>query len=272
MLCCPRVMTLNTALASSLFGYIAPAAGNDPAAAIAMLKRATAPGAAAKGVAQERKDPVVITALAQFDKALASAKDVKTALGDPRVLAVLLPGVGLADQVAYPGLAQRALVADPTAKKGILTQVDAKWKAAATTLGLFGKGLEALRDPALQQKLRDNYVAYQYQKGLDARQPGMSDALYFISNAAAKAGNVYNVMGDGVLRRVVTGALELPRELAVQPIENQAKVITSRLPMDRLKDPQQVYKVAQRYLMVTAQNPPGSAAPDMVTLAMSLRV
>ncbi len=265
-------MTLNATLASSLFGYTAPSAGSDPAAAIGLLKRATAPGAEAKGVAQEHKDPVVITAMAQFDKALAHAKDLKSALGDPRVLAVLLPGVGLADQLAYPGLAQRALVADPAAKKGILTQVDAKWKTAATTLGVFGKGLEALRDPALVQKLKDNYVAYQYQKSLDAQQPGMSDALYFISNAAAKSGNVYNVMGDRILRRVVTGALELPQQLAVQPIQDQAKAITNRLPMERLKDPQQVYKVAQRYLLVTAQNPAASTTPDIASLAMSLRV
>jgi hypothetical protein len=265
-------MNLYSTLAASLFGYTAPASGSDPASAIALLKRATAPGATAKGVAHERKDPVVITALAQFDKALAAAKDVKSALGDPRVLAVLLPGVGLADQMAYPGLAQRALVADPTAKKGILTQVDAKWKAAATTLGIFGKGLDALKDPALVQKLKDNYVAYQYQKGLDAQQPGMSDALYFIGNAAAKADNVYNVMGDGILRRVVTGSLELPQELAVQPIQDQAKAITNRLPMDRLKDPQQVYRVAQRYLMVRAQNPTANTTPDIATLAASLRV
>ena len=129
-----------------------------------------------------------------------------------------------------------------------------------------------LRDPALQQKLKDNYVAYQYQKSLDAQQPGMSDALYFISNASSKAGNVYNVMGDGVLRRVVTGALELPQELAVQPIQDQAKAITNRLPMSKLSDPKQVYQVAQRYLMVRAQNPTATTQPDIATLAMSLRV
>ncbi len=264
-------MDLSATLAANLFGYAAPSTGGDAASAIAMLKRATATGAQAKGVALEQKDPVVITALAQFNKAIANAKDLKSALADPRVLAVLLPGVGMADQIPYPGLAQRALLADPTAKTGILTQVDSRWKTAATTLGLFGKDLSALKDPTLQQTLTKNYVSYQYQKSLDAQQPGMSDALYFINNAAAQAGNVYNVMGDAILRRVVTGSLELPAELAVQPIQDQAKAITSRLPMSKLTDPQQVYKIAQRYLMVTAENPPATTTPDIATLAMSLR-
>jgi hypothetical protein len=100
----------------------------------------------------------------------------------------------------------------------------------------------------------------------------MSDALYFINNAASKAGNVYNVMGDAILRRVVTGSLELPQELAVQPIQDQAKAITSRLPMSKLSDPQQVYRIAQRYLMVTAENPAATTTPDIASLAMSLRV
>ncbi len=265
-------MSLNPSLASGLFGYSALPTGSDPAAAIAMLKRATAPGAAEKGVVQERKDPVVISALAQFDKALGKAKDLKSALADPRVMAVLLPAVGLADQLDRPGLAQRALLADPSARDGLLNKIDQRWKAAAKTLGLFGKDLAALRDPALLKTLKDNFVGFQYQKSLDATQPGMSDALYFINQAAGKSDNVYNVLGDAILRRVVTGALGLPRELAIQTVEGQAKAVTTRLPMSRLNDPQQVYKLAQRYLMTTASSATTATPPDMTTLAMSLRV
>ena len=264
-------MSLTATLAAGLFGTSAAATGNDPAAAIALLRRATAPGAAAKGEARERKDPVVITALAQFDKALAAAPDLKAALADPRVLAVLLPALGLGDQLGNPGLARRALLADPAAKDGLLAKVDARWKAAAQTLGLFGKDIAALRDPALGATLKDNYVGFHYQKSLDATQPGMLDALYFIDQAAGKAGNVYNVLGDAILRRVVSGALGLPQQLAVQTVERQALAVTTRLPMSQLNDPRQVYKLAQRYLMTTASNATAAAAPDMATLAMSLR-
>ena len=264
-------MSINPTLAAGLFGYSAIATGSDPATAIGMLKRATAAGAAEKGIARERRDPVIITALAQFDKALGAAKDLKSALADPRIMAVLLPAVGLGSQLGNPGLAQRALLADPEAKGGLLVRIDQRWKKAAQMLGVFGKDISALRDPALLKTLKDNYVGYQYQKSLDARQPGMSDALYFISQAAGKSDNVYNVLGDAILRRVVTGALGLPRELAVQSVERQASAVTTRMPLTRLNDPEQVYKLAQRYLMTAASNATANAAPDLAMLAMSLR-
>jgi hypothetical protein len=265
----PGVMGLDSASLSLLFGsFGTTATGGDPATAVAALKRATAKGAEAKGVAQQQKDPVTLIAVKQFKAAVAHAKDLTAALRDPRVLNVLLPALGLADQVAYPGLAQKALVADPKDKKGILsTLTDTRWKTAATTLDLKTKGLAALQDPATQASLISKFTGFQYHKSLDADQPGISDALYFLDNAAANAGNVYNVLGNTVLRRVVTGALGLPREIAVQSVETQAKAITTRLDLAKLKDPKQVEKLAERYIMAAAGTATGSTDPVLSLFA-----
>src|SRR5688572_13117710 len=136
------MLSLNASLVASLFGGSAGATSSgDAASAIVALKRAQAKGAETKGAAAERKDPVTLTALKQFEAAVARARDVKSALQDPRVLAVLLPALGLADQAAYPGLVQRALLADPKDPKGLLASLDSRFKAAATTLDLKAKGL-----------------------------------------------------------------------------------------------------------------------------------
>ena len=221
------MLSLSASLVASLFGgSTSGTSSGDAASAIVALKRAQVKGAEAKGVAAERKDPVTITALKQFEAAVAKARDVKSALQDPRVLAVLLPALGLADQAAYPGLVQRALLADPKDPKGLLTSLDGRFKAAATTLDLKAKGLAGLRDPALLANLENGYVQYQYQQGLDDKNAGMADALYFIQNAAAKT-DVYGILGNAVMRRVVTGALGLPAQMAVQSVETQARAITA---------------------------------------------
>ena len=246
------MLSLSASLAASLFGGSAGATtSGDAASAVVALKRAQSKEAETKGVAAERKDPVTITALKQFESAVAKARDVKSALQDPRVLAVLLPSLGLADQAAYPGLVQRALLADPKDAKGLLASLDSRFKAAASTLDLKAKGLAGLRDPALLAKLEAGYVQYQYQQGLDEKNAGMSDALYFIQNAAAKT-DVYGILGNAVMRRVVTGALGLPAQMAVQSVETQARAITSRMKVADLQDPKKVQALAQRYVMAQA--------------------
>jgi hypothetical protein len=254
------MLSLSASLASSLFGGSAGATSSgDAASAIVALKRAQTTGAEAKGVAAERKDPVTITALKQFEAAVAKAKDVKSALQDPRVLAVLLPSLGLADQAAYPGLVQRALLADPKDGKGLLASLDSRFKAAASTLDLKAKGLAGLRDPALLAKLESGYVQYQYQQGLDDKNAGMADALYFIQNAGAKT-DVYGILGNAVMRRVVTGALGLPAQMAVQSVETQARAITSRMKVADLQDPKKVHALAQRYVMAQSGTTSGSGS------------
>ncbi|MCO6419579.1 DUF1217 domain-containing protein [Siccirubricoccus sp. KC 17139] len=259
-------MQLSAILASALFGGSASStASGDATSALLALKRAQTDTAEAKGIAAEQKDPVTITALKQFDTALAKAKDVNAALKDPRILKVLLPALGLSDQLAYPGLVQKALTADPKDTKGLLASLDGRFKAAAQTLDLKAKGLDGLKDPATIQKLKDGFLEYQYKAGLDEQNPGLSDALYFIENAGAES-NIYNILGNSVLRRVVTGALGLPDAIAVQSVEAQARAITSRLKLADLQDSRKVQLLAQRYVMARADTSAGTASSPLLSL------
>lgn len=258
-------MQLNATLVSILFGGSATTTAGDAASGIAALKAAQAKGATDKGVALEKKDPVTITALKQFDAALAKAKDVKTALQDPRILAVILPALGLSDQAQYPALVQKALMSDPKDAKGLLASLDSRFKTAAETLNLKDGGLEALRNPAFKKKMTDGYVEYQYRTGLDDSNAGISDALYFLNNAANET-DVYNILGNSVLRRVVTGALGLPEEIVVQPVETQARAITSRLNMADLQDPRKLQKLAERYVIASANSASSSSSDPLLSL------
>lgn len=266
-------MSINAAIALSLFGgSIGTQQVGDAGQAVALLKRVTTPGAETKAIAQQQKDPVTLTALKQFNAAIAKSTDLKAALGDPRILNVLLPAVGLADQTGYPGLAQRVLLSDLSDKKSLANTLGGAWLNAAKTLDLKNKGLAGLTDPVVIAGLVGKFVGYEYHSGLDHQQPGISDALYFLDNAAsiAKSGNVYDILGNGIIRRVVTRTLGLPPELAVQPIESQATAITSRLKVSSLTDQRQVEKFAQRYLITRAneaQAGTGTSSPLLSLLA-----
>jgi hypothetical protein len=63
-----------------------------------------------------------------------------------------------------------------------------------------------------------------------------------------------------VLRRVVTGALGLPQQIVVQPVETQARAIASRLVMAKLQHPKEVARLAERYVLAAAGSTGGGTA------------
>jgi hypothetical protein len=260
----------------SLFGVPASGASSGNAAtAIPALRRATAAGAEAKGIAQEEKDPVTLTALAQFRVALDKAETIEGALQDPRILKVIMPALGLPDQVGSPGMARRALLSDPADTEGLAARLGSTWRAAAATLGVYATGLDGLRDPAMVERMSDAFLKYQYRSGLDDQQAGLSDALYFLESAR-NAENVFDVLGDPVLRRVVTGALGLPDQIAVQSVEAQGRAVSARLKVESLQDDRTVRKLAERYLVTAANNAAAAAGgqsgdPFAAIIGLSIR-
>ena len=252
---------LNGALALSILGGGQQFASSSGGAALAIpaFRRAAAAGAEDKGITQAGKDPQLQRTLERFKEAVTRAPDVKTALKDPRVLAVVLPALGLADAVDKPALAMRALTSDPAKPDSLVNQLsDRRWLSAAKTLDLSRRGLDALRDPKIQAVLEKGLAQVTWREGLNEATPGVSDALYFRERASSVK-NAYDILGDAVLRRVVTKALGLPDSLAVQTVEAQARTITSRLKIESLSDSRQVAKFAERYVITRASEGGGTA-------------
>lgn len=206
----------------------------------------------ARGIADTAKQPDVQHDIAAFRKAVATAKDPKALLADPIARRVLLTANGLGDQTGYTALATKALLSDPTNAKSLAsTLTDTRWKSAATTLNFAKNGLAALRNPKVLDTMANAYAEIAWRKSLDAQTPGLSAALTFRASAAT-AKNVYDVLGNATLRKVVTGALGIPQEIAFQPLDSQGRAISSKLDVKRLQDPKYVDKLAQRFLLAQA--------------------
>ncbi|RVT95662.1 DUF1217 domain-containing protein [Rhodovarius crocodyli] len=205
-------------------------------------------GAEAKALARVAKEPDVQRSMDQFTKAVAQAKDIKSALKDPRILGVLMTAMGLGDATNQSGLATRALLSDLSDTKSLANNLsDSRWKNAAKSLDLFSKGLDALKDPKLQATLKEGLQRAKWYEKLDGDVAGLSDALAF-KDKASTATDVYTVLGDPILRRVVTGALGLPTTIAIQSVETQARAVSSRLNLEKLQSPKEVQKLIERYL------------------------
>ena len=202
--------------------------------------------------------PEVKRAVDAFAKAVRSAATPDALLRDPAALDVILTANGLGDMVPRAAMARKALLSDLSDPKSLAnTLTDPRWKQAAQTLDFARRGLAVVRDPRTAAKLADAYAEVKWRHSLDAATPGLSNALTFRARAAS-VGSTLEILGDPVLREVVTVALGIPKQIAFQSIEAQQKAIDTRLDVAKLKDKGFVEKFAQRYLLEAAK----TAAPD----------
>ena len=221
-------------------------------------------------VATTAKQPETQRDIAAFRREIAKAKTIGEALDNPAVMKVLLTANGLADQVPYAGLAKKVLLSDPDDPKSLVNRMgSARWTSVVKAFDFAKAGIDALKDPALQTRLADGYVEVAWRKGLEKSTPGLSDALDF-RERASKFKKAIDILGDPVMRRVVTTALGIPQQIAFQELGAQEKAITSRLDISRLQDPKFVDGMSQRYLLEKQKAAPPTP-PDLSTLSLQLR-
>lgn len=205
-----------------------------------------------KSIAATARRPEIAREVAAFRAAVARAPDVETLLKDPRALKVLLTANGLGDQAQYTALAKKALMSDPDDPASLANRLgDRRWKVVAETLDFSASGLAVLRKPEVLDRLADSYAEIAWRRSLDETTPGLSDALTF-REQAKDIGSATEILGNSVLRRVVTTTLGLPPQIAFQSLETQERAITSRLDISRLQDKSFVDKFTHRYLLAAA--------------------
>ena len=219
-------------------------------------------------VALQAKQPATARDIATFRSKVAAATDAKTLLQDPTVLKVLLTASGLSSQTGYAALAQKALLSDTTSSTALAnTLSNTNWASTAKLYDFANKGLSVIQNSKVIDTIADGYAEVVWRQSLDATTPGLSNALTFRANASTIT-SVDQILGDSTLRTVVTTALNIPKEIAYQPLDAQEKAITNRLDITKFSDPKFVEQFTQRYL-IAANASSTSSSTSLYQLAVS---
>lgn len=251
----PTYDSAATGLLGALYGGAAPAATASPLTALQTAERD-----AAKQIAATAKQPAVARDIAAFRTAVAAAKSPADLLGNPTVLRVLLTANGLADQADMTALAQKTLLSNANDSNALVNRLaDPRWKPVVQTYDFANKGLAVIANPQTLDTIANAYAEITWRQSLDATTPGLSNALSFRAQAAS-VGSVDQILGDPVLRDVVTVALGIPQQIAFQDLPAQEQAISSRLDIARLKDAHFVDTLTQQYLLNKANTGEAGAA------------
>jgi Protein of unknown function (DUF1217) len=199
------------------------------------------------------QEPQVARAIQAFTTAVQNATTPQQLLSNPQALQVLLTANGLGDQTSYTALATQTLLSNINDPNSLVNQLsDTRWQSVVQTYDFANKGLSVIQNPQVIQTITNGYAEVTWMNSLDATTPGLSDALTFRQEASSIT-SVDQILGDPVMRTVVTTALGIPEQIAFQDLSAQEQAITSRLNISNFQDPNFVEQFTQRYLIAAAQ-------------------
>ncbi|MBU0726855.1 MAG: DUF1217 domain-containing protein [Alphaproteobacteria bacterium] len=198
---------------------------------------------------QFAKSPMVKRDVDYF---LNKIKDIETPeelFKDPRLLKVALGAYGLEGEANYTARIKAIMTEDPEDKQSLVNKlVEPRYKEIAKDFDMFKSGVAKLKDEDFVQGIVDRYLTNEFEKNLGGGNTALREAAYF-RRKVAEADSVYELMGDKVLRSVITDTLRIPKEIVNQGVERQAKVIESKVKAEDFKDPKFVDKFLERFLL-----------------------
>jgi pyruvate/oxaloacetate carboxyltransferase len=214
--------------------------------------------------------PSVQTAITAFTKGVNSAKSVTQLLANPAVMNVLLTANNMSDQIGYTALATQALTSNLSNSNSLAnTLTDTRWKTLAQTYNFHVNGLASIQNPTAIASIAKAYVTATWQNNEDTVTPGLSNALAFKAQASTIT-SVDQILGNSMMRTVVTTALGIPEQIAFQPMTAQEQAISSQVDIAQFKSPKFVESFVQRYLIANSANTSSSTSSgtDLTSLAV----
>lgn len=176
---------------------------------------------------------------------------------DYRLLKIVLEAYDLDSEIDKAGFIKKILTGNPNDKAALVNRAnDPRYRELALDIGLFN-GVKGLKSSAFANRLAAKLAQNRFEHSVDDESPGVRAALRFRA-LAPKIKSPYDILSDPVLRDVVFKAMGIPLEVVRQPVESQARLIASRIKIDKLKDSPYANRIIKQFLAQT-ETPPVSA-------------
>jgi hypothetical protein len=194
-----------------------------------------------------------------------SVKSVDDLLGDDRLFAYAMKAFGLQDMTYAKAFMRKVLtegVEDSDAFANKLT--DRRYRELAEAFDFARYGEAATVFERTRQGTVDRYVRQTLEEDAGRSNEGVRLALYFERKAPTIA-SALSILADPALLKVVQTALNLPVTMSLMDIDRQARLISDRLDVEDLKEPDKLAEFLHRFASLwDAENPAAPATPSVL--------
>jgi len=181
-----------------------------------------------KYITKFSEDKAVQREIEYFEKKAPKITSIDELMKDRRLLQFVLDAHGLGSEINNAGRIKKILSENPNDSSALANKLlDPRFKALAESLRL-DRDFKSFELKIKRETLIEGYVKNEFEQALGEQDAALRQAAYF-ARSASSISDVYAILGDRILRDVVTTTFNIPPQLAIQPIESQAATISRRI-------------------------------------------
>jgi hypothetical protein len=200
----------------------------------------------------------------RFRERASQLGSVEALMKDRRTLQFVLEAYQLEGEIDKRGIINKLLTDDPANTRSFANRmIDPRYREINRDFGVT-EG-PPLANAALVERIIDRALTNRFEKVQGEANPGVREALYF-KRMIGRVGNVQELMGDRVLTSVARGALGLPEKFGLLEFDQQKRILEKRIDFEKLKDPKEVNRFVQAFLIRTEGERAPAAANPMTSL------
>lgn len=182
---------------------------------------------------------------------IGTVESVDDLFANQRLLNFILKAYDMESEAQYPGKIRKILESDLTDSDSLANRFqDPRYQEMTEDFSFYIFGTTQLTSSPTVDDVVERFQQTEYEKYLDEQAPGVRVAIEF-KRRLEDVSTTVQLLGDSVLREVITVANYIPAEMAYQETEAQIATVEKKVDIDELKnDPDMVEKMVQRYLSI----------------------
>lgn len=181
---------------------------------------------------------------------IGKVKSIDDFLKDTRLFKFAMKAFGLEEMDNAKAYMRKVLTEGISDSKSFANRLnDDRFVKFATAFNFAAHGESATASAAATTDVVSKYVRQTMEDEAGADNEGVKLALYF-QREAPSVTSAYGLLGDAALYKVVQTIFGFPEEMSNADIEKQAKMVTDRLDVSDLKDPDKLAKLISRFTVM----------------------
>ncbi|WP_340150479.1 DUF1217 domain-containing protein [uncultured Sneathiella sp.] len=198
--------------------------------------------------------PSVARDIGTFKEKIGEIKSVDDLMKNRTVLTMVLSAFQLESEIDKPAMVRKILTENPADKESLVNRLaEPRWAKLSSALYGLNSDPDFFQKQANIDAILAGYKTNEFEKFEGQNADGVREAMYF-KRLAGNVDKLSQIMADKTLMHVVRVSLGLPESFQSLSYEQQRDRLEKQIDIADFKDPKEIDKIIQRFLVYTEIN------------------